>query len=93
MLRTVGGRFGRRARRIPHSRLHPWLLERVRSPHGTDASHVASVAQAVAFAHTAAARAALKAINRFPVCEIDDLFAGVHGQLVPATERPSPNGA
>jgi len=39
------------------------------------------------------ARAALKAINRFPVCEIDDLLAGGHGQLVPATERPSPNGA
>ena len=36
------------------------------------------------------ARAALKAINRFPVCEIEDLLAG--GQLVPATERPSPNG-
>ena len=39
------------------------------------------------------ARAALKAINRFPVCEIEDLLAGGHGQLVPATERPSPNGA
>ena len=39
------------------------------------------------------ARSALKAINRFPVCEIDDLLAGGHGQLVPATERPSPNGA
>ena len=38
------------------------------------------------------ARAALKAINRFPVCEIEDLLAGGHGQLVPATERPSPNG-
>jgi superfamily II RNA helicase len=38
-------------------------------------------------------RAALKAINRFPVCEIEDLLAGGHGQLVPATERPSPNGA
>ncbi len=39
------------------------------------------------------ARAALKAINRFPVCEIEDLLAGGHGQLVPATERPSPHGA
>jgi superfamily II RNA helicase len=39
------------------------------------------------------ARAALKVINRFPVCEIEDLLAGGHGQLVPATERPSPNGA
>ena len=39
------------------------------------------------------ARAALKAINRFPVCEIEDLLAGGHGQLVPATERPSLNGA
>jgi superfamily II RNA helicase len=39
------------------------------------------------------ARAALKAINRFPVCEIEDLLAGGQGQLVPATERPSPNGA
>lgn len=32
------------------------------------------------------ARAALKAINRFPVCEIEDLLAG--GQLDPATARP-----
>ncbi len=35
------------------------------------------------------ARAALKAINRFPVCEIEDLLAGGRGQLDPATERPS----
>jgi hypothetical protein len=35
------------------------------------------------------ARSALKAINRFPVCEIDDLLAGGRGQLDPATERPS----
>jgi hypothetical protein len=34
------------------------------------------------------ARSALKAINRFPVCEIDDLLAGGRGQLDPATERP-----
>ena len=32
------------------------------------------------------ARAALKAINRFPVCEIEDLLAGA--QLDPATARP-----
>jgi superfamily II RNA helicase len=34
------------------------------------------------------ARAALKSINRFPVCEIEDLFATGKGQLDPAIERP-----
>jgi hypothetical protein len=36
------------------------------------------------------ARAALKAINRFPVCEIEDLLASGNGQLDPAIERPQP---
>jgi superfamily II RNA helicase len=34
-------------------------------------------------------RLALKSINRFPVCEIEDLLAGGNGKLDPATERPS----
>jgi superfamily II RNA helicase len=34
------------------------------------------------------ARRALTAINRFPVCEIEDLLAGGNGKLDPATERP-----
>jgi superfamily II RNA helicase len=34
-------------------------------------------------------RLALKSINRFPVCEIEDLLAGGNGQLDPATERPA----
>jgi len=33
-------------------------------------------------------RRALKAINRFPVCEIEDLLQGA--PLDPATERPHP---
>ena len=36
------------------------------------------------------ARAALKSINRFPVCEIEDLVASGKGQLDPAIERPQP---
>ncbi|MDP4737105.1 MAG: hypothetical protein NWS10_02625, partial [Cyanobium sp. MAG_216] len=34
------------------------------------------------------ARAALKSINRFPVCEIEDLLVKGNGQLDPAIERP-----
>lgn len=33
-------------------------------------------------------RLALKSINRFPVCEIEDLLAAGNGKLDPATERP-----
>ena len=36
------------------------------------------------------ARAALKSINRFPVCEIEDLVASGNGQLDPAIEPPQP---
>jgi len=35
------------------------------------------------------ARQALKAINRFPVCEIEDLLASGKGSLDPATARPT----
>ena len=34
------------------------------------------------------ARAALKSINRFPVCEIEDLFTSCKVQLDPAIQRP-----
>jgi len=37
------------------------------------------------------ARQALKAINRFPVCEIEDLLASGKGPTDPATARPTPS--